>query len=308
LSNAEGRSRFWGYWIVDPLVGAYNTILHYGMRLLPIDACSGLGAFLSFYSPFFFAESDARARRAWIRLRPEQSDPASVDAALRRLWRCVGRTMAEYSVLDRLWDAGRISFVGAENFDVAHAQGRPIIIAALHLGNWEALLVSGIKGGVDASGIYETVQNRFDMKIALRVRDRYNAAQVAAGRFGPGALLQGLKALEAKRPFVVHVDELTNGRVMAPSFGRRRQTQGNLVHVVRMAATANAAVIPAYCERVADSARFKLHVLPPIEMVRTGDRKADTAANLERVNAVLEDVVRRHLDQWYYLLDFESDD
>jgi hypothetical protein len=46
LSDAERRGRAWRYWVKDSAVGLYNTALHYSMRLLPIDACSGLGAFL----------------------------------------------------------------------------------------------------------------------------------------------------------------------------------------------------------------------------------------------------------------------
>ena len=58
LADAERRGHARKYWIVDPVVGLYNTVLHHTMRLMSIDACSNLGAFLSFYSPFFFRDAE----------------------------------------------------------------------------------------------------------------------------------------------------------------------------------------------------------------------------------------------------------
>lgn len=306
LANAERRGRAWSYWIVDPLVGLYNTVLHYAMRLLPIDACSNLGAFLSFYSPLFFRESDARARKAWIRLRPQESEPASVDAAMRRLWRCISRTMAEYSVIDRLWDAGRISVEGIEHMHAARSADKPLLIAALHLGNWEAVLVSGIMLGFPGSGIYLPLENRFDMRLAIKTRNRYKGKQVPAG---PGALRAALRALHEKQgPFVIYVDEFIRGHVQAPAFGRPLRARGNIAYAARLAAMTNATLIPAYCVRLDDSARFKVHFLPPIELVQTGNRDADVITNVGRIDAVIEPIVRKYLDQWYFLLDLEFDD
>ncbi len=306
LADAERRSRARKYWVVDPLVGLYNTTLHYAMRLLSIDACSKLGAFLSFYSPFFFRESDERARKAWIRLRPAESDPVSVNAAMRRLWRCISRTMAEYSVIDRFWDAGRISVVGLEHMQDARAADKPLLVAALHLGNWETVLVAGIESGFAGSGIYLPLENRFDMRLAIKTRNRYKGRQVAAG---PGALRAALRELHEKRgPFVIYVDEFIRGLVQAPAFGRPLRDQGNIAYAARLAATTGAVLIPAYCVRLNDSARFEVHFLPPVALEQTGDREADVLTNVGRINAAIEPIIRKHLDQWYFLLDIEFDD
>ena len=308
LADAEKRGRAFKYWIIDPVVGLYNTVLHYSMRLLSIDACSNLGAFLSFYSPTFFPAADARARAAWIRLRPEESDPASVDAAMRRLWRCISRTMAEYSVIDRFWDAGRISVEGLEHMHAARAAGKPILVAPIHLGNWEIGLVSANHLGITGSGIYMPLENRFDMRLAISARNRYKQGQVPAF-FGPGVLMTALNELREKGgPFVIYIDELSRGRVQAPAFGRPLRVEGNIGYVARLAAMTNAALIPAYCERLNDSAQFKLQFLPPVELMQTGKSKADAIVNVARINAVIEPIILEHLDQWYFLLDLVLDE
>lgn len=280
--------------------------MHYALRLLPIDACSNVGVFFSAYSPFIFRESDARARKAWARLRPNEQYPAVVDAAMRRLWRCVGRTMAEYSVIDRLWAAGRISVVGLENMQAVRDANRPLLVAALHLGNWETVLVAGIESGFAGSGIYLPLDNRFDMRLAIKARDRYKGGQVAAG---PGALRAAIKVLREKRgPFVIFVDEFIRGKVQAPAFGRPVRDQGNIAYAARLAAMTDAYVVPAYCERLNDGAHFEIHFLPPIEMLHTGHKDSDAIENIKRINAAIEPAILSHLDQWYFLLDFEFDD
>jgi hypothetical protein len=82
------------------------TTVYEALKLLPIDACSAFGAIMAKNASRRYAELDARARKNLKQIRPEQSDPASIDTTMSRLWRSVARTRAELSVLDRLWRAG----------------------------------------------------------------------------------------------------------------------------------------------------------------------------------------------------------
>jgi KDO2-lipid IV(A) lauroyltransferase len=296
VADRQNRLRqFVQYWVLDPAMGLLNTTIHEGLKLLPIDACSAFGAFLSPFSAKRYAVSDARARRNWRRLRPEAADPASTDAAMRRLWRSVSRTMCEFSVLDRLWDAGRIEAEGVEHMDATRAAGRPILVACVHLGNWEAIPVVGIRVGHAGSGIYWPLENRFDTRIAVKARERYGAILFPGD--GPGAMRAAIAELRARTgPFVVFIDECIDDHVYAPAFGR--------AYVARLAVMTGADIIPAYCVRLDDAARFKVTFLPPVDLVR-GRGEADLMRNIGAINAVIEPIVRQHLDQWYFVLDFE---
>jgi len=77
------------YWLEDPVVAAVQYLLMHLFRWLPIDWASDFGAWGSRLSPRRYPASDARARRAWARLRPE-ADPPSTDDAIRRIWRSTG--------------------------------------------------------------------------------------------------------------------------------------------------------------------------------------------------------------------------
>lgn len=298
--------RFVRYWVIHPTLGLLNNSIHHALRFAPIDACSGFGALISPFSAWRFAASDRRARRNWRVLRPEAADPASEDAAMRRLWRSVSRTMCEFSVLHRLWDAGRIEVAGIEHMDAVRDAGKPILVACVHLGNWETIPVVGIRMGHPGSGIYWPLENRFDTRIAVKARERYGAILYPGD--GPGAMRAAIAELRARRgPFVVFIDECIDDHVYAPAFGRPLKPEGNIAYVARLAVRTGAEIIPAYCVRLDDRARFKVTFLPPVALVRGRD-DADLMANLAAINAVIEPIVREHLDQWYFGLDFEFED
>jgi Kdo2-lipid IVA lauroyltransferase/acyltransferase len=291
------------YWLRDPMVGGAEIVIHVLIRLMPIDMCSYSGAAITYLTRHLYPDSEARARKAWARLRPQDLDPASVDAAMDRLWRNVGRTMHEYSILDRLWAAGRIEVSDIEHLDRARDQAKPILVTPIHLGNWEVVLVAGIALGHRGSGIYEPPDNRFEHRIANMVRARYGARFVAAGPHSSREAVRQLKAREG--PFIVYIDEFIRGRVQAPSFGRPLRPDSNIAYAVRLAALTGAVVIPAYCLRVHDSARFKVQFLPPLQLADTGDRRADLVENVGRLDAAIAPVIQAHLDQWYFLLDLD---
>jgi KDO2-lipid IV(A) lauroyltransferase len=293
------------YWIRDPAVAAIEFAIFAVSRLLPIDLCSYLGALTTNLTRRLYPESDARARRLWTMLRPQEADAASVDAAMNRLWRNVGRTMHEYAILDRLWAAGRIKVFDIDHLHRARDRGQPILVAPVHLGNWETVLVAGICSGHHGSGIYEPLANRFEDRLAMKVRAGYGARFVAAGANSLRTALRELKSRQG--PFIVYVDEFIRDRVQAPLFGRALRTDSNIVYAVRLAMMTGAALIPAYALRIDDHADFEVHFLPPVDLTRTGDREADVIESAKRLDAILAPIIRAHLDQWYFALDFEFD-
>lgn len=304
FAGAERRAAAFRYWISDTLMGLLNISVHSGLRLLPTSLCSGFGAFMSALSPFRFRDSDARARQLWRRLHPDDADPSRVDQVMRSLWRCIGRTMAEYSVLDRFWREGRIEVEGDEHLRAARSLGHPIIIASVHLGNWETIGPVLFAFGFRGSGFYEPPENRFDHKIAVKVRLRYGAKLVFPTSVGGREAYRLLTDVKEEL-FVIYVDEIFRGRVSAPALGRTPKPEGNIAHTARLARMTGASVVPAYCVRLGDSARFKVTFLPPIRPVLTDDRKSDLMENILTLDRTFEPIITRHLDQWYYALDFE---
>lgn len=294
--RSQRRRRAVQYWVRDTAKGLLLTAQFEALKVLPIDACSAFGAMMARNASRRYAGLDARARENWKRLRPEQSDRASIDAAMDRLWRSVARTKAEMSVLDRLWRAGRIAVEGVKHLDAARAANRPILGVVLHLGNWEAMGVACVAIGYPVVALYTPDENRFENRFKVKVHERHGAVLIPPG---PGAMRAAVTALkERKGQFGIFIDEVFAGRQAAPAFGQPLQAEGNIAFAARLAWLTGAEVIPAYCLRLGDQARFQMTIRPPVELVRDGDRDAALLTNIGRINAVIEFIVYPHLDQW----------
>jgi Kdo2-lipid IVA lauroyltransferase/acyltransferase len=303
--RAEQRQHAIRYWLRDPSVGVLNIGIHYGLRLLPIDACSAAGTALGTLAKYRFPESDARARKLWMRLRPDEADKATTDAAVNRLWRNVGRSMAEFSVFDRFWRNGRITIAGKEHLDMAMASGRPFIVTGLHLGNWEVVGLTMLALRIPGVSVSMPPDNRFDVFIASRARDRLGGGYMLVDSRSGFAIA---KVLKSGRNVLLYIDELARGRVWAPAFGRKPRRQGNIAYAVRLARMTGAMIIPVYGLRVGPGARFKVTILPPVDLVNTGDDDADLMANIATIDALIDPIIRANLDQWFFGLDFEFDE
>jgi hypothetical protein len=74
-------------------VGLLNTGIHLGLRYTSIDVCSYLGALMGALAQLPMPDLNNQARKVWLYLRPQETDPALVEATLKRLWRHIGRTL-----------------------------------------------------------------------------------------------------------------------------------------------------------------------------------------------------------------------
>ncbi|MGE5269324.1 MAG: lysophospholipid acyltransferase family protein [Thiohalocapsa sp.] len=304
------RQRAWlwrRYWLRDPLLGGLDYAIHHSSRLLPTDFGSALGARLGLLNGRYRYHTERRrAERLYRRFRGESAE-RDVAAAVMSLFATAGRTMLEFSVLDRLWREGRIAVSGREHLLAARAAGRPVIVMGLHLNNWEVIGPALI--GLGLSGfkfIYQPPRSRFEHHIAVAARRRYGAIMLRPGVMA--ARIARRLLVEERGVLLIFADDERRGRINAPLFGRPIAPRANLPTIVRLAWASGAAVIPAYAERDPErgGARFHVKFLPPADLL-PGDDEAPLSENIHRLDAIITPIVLDRLDQWYMLFDYRRD-
>jgi len=284
--------------------------IHLGLRALPIEQCSAMGARLGrTMGRRGHPAAEARARALLPRLRPDLSSPDALEAALVQLWENVGRVYAEFSVIHRILPAGRSRLSDPALLDAIYADDRPLILAFAHLGNWEVMGLQMadhrlVHRGRPIVAITMPPTNRVHRMIAARQR-----------RVLPLELIPmhpriwHTVADRLRRPGGIvwlAADDVRDAHVYAPFFGRRLRLDGNLGKMARLAAATGARILPIYSERLA-GARFVTHLLPPVEPAR-GRRGEDALlAEVARLDAVFAPIVRRLIRQWYMAIDFAHD-
>ena len=262
---------------------------------LPLDLASGLGGVIGCaVGPLTPMHRRARANLA--RALPEIGAGAR-RRILRGMWAHIGRVFAEYPHLGhfRLYDgSGRVEVIGAEHVDALREDGIGGIFVAGHIGNWELASLGATQRGVPLVHVYRAANNPLIERLIQRWRSAVGGVHHPKS---PRAARSLVAALAAGEHLGMLVDQKYNEGIAVPFFGRDAMTAPALAE---LALKFKVPVVAARVERL-KGARFRLTVLPPLDIARTGDRAGDVRAVMTRINALFEDWIRDRPEQWLWM-------
>jgi Kdo2-lipid IVA lauroyltransferase/acyltransferase len=284
-----------------------DLTLYRVMRSLPVSIASRVGATLGqFMGRRAHPAAEARVAAAIRRLRPDlASDLNTLEATLVRFWGHVGRIYAEYCLLHKMVPRGRVRIDDSATFHAVLADGRPVIVPFVHLGNWEtcgSILSLSAPGRVCALS-NPLPPNRVQSQIAVMQRARLPGRVLT---FDSTVWRRALQHLEQPGAVLfVAIDEVMAGRVSTPSFGRPLDPHANVHKIVRIAARTGAIIMPLHSQRM-HGARFLTRVLPTLTFRKQARIDPDEQlAHVSQLDQTYETAVRSLLDQWFGLLDFQ---
>ena len=196
----------------------------------------------------------------------------------------------------------RTALVRIENVDAilrAHAQGKGVLVLTGHLGNWEVATVAGLAHFPQYRGQFHVLRR----PLRPRWLDRLVNARFRRGGFGvlpkKGALDALLDRLTAGDALVFVMDQYATGRdgVAVEFFGH---STGTFRALAIIALSTGAPVVPVASWREPDGhhvLRFE-EALPVIEHDDPGEA---IRANTRAYNEVLERLIVRHPEQWFWV-------
>jgi KDO2-lipid IV(A) lauroyltransferase len=220
---------------------------------------------------------------------------------LRRSFLNLGRMAAELAHLPRL-DAARLAeMVQFEDEAwwreaVTWERSSGVLILSGHFGNWELLVYAHGMRGHPVHMVHRAIANPYV--------DRWvNALRAPAGTRmirKSDAARAVLRALHERALLVLPIDQnSTRGLgVFVDFFGLAASTNAGMA---RIALGTDTPIVPAFIVREGRSARHRVHVLPILQVERTGDLEEDVRRNTQRLTAVFEEMVRRHPDHWLWV-------
>ena len=261
------------------------------------------GRFKRVFTPVVgFVVFCAVPRRRIIAVMDAAFDDSRTTAAKRALARGVQRTIAE-NIVDCLVQMGcpeRLREVldirGLEHLEAALSKGHGVIALGFHLGNF-VLLTAAM--GVAGHPVHGLIRFPDDERLADLVRHHSRSFHVELIPSLPRRQAVGriLAALRDNGTVLMLADNLKRGELETSLFGQPVRTARGFVS---LALRTRAAVVPIYLVRGREG-RLQLVIEPEMEMVRSGELGADLAANTGRIMRLLEELVRRYPDQWYWL-------
>lgn len=263
------------------------------LRALPVDAASAFGGWLlRTLGPLSANQAVARANLGFAF--PQMSE-AEKAALLPRIWDNIGRTFAEFVLMDRITpESGRVEIVGRERLDAIKASGKPVIFVSGHFANWEVMMVALFSAGVAAHVAYRPTNNPYVNQRIVEGRARYGITLLSPkGKGGRDLML----SLRRGTSLAILIDQKDSSGVEVPFFGKTAPTMPG---AARMALHYGLQVQPLEIERL-KGARFRMTVGEPIVLEKSGDLDADIVAGTERINSFLERVITARPQEWFWV-------
>jgi Kdo2-lipid IVA lauroyltransferase/acyltransferase len=231
---------------------------------------------------------------------PEKS-PEEIERILAGVWDNLGRVVAEFAHLDRLTvgdplDLPYVKYDAAaiERFNRIRNDGKPALVFAAHLANWELPAILAATFELDALVLYRrpNVGAVADAVIALR--------QGSMGTLVPtdsNAPIRLARALEANRHVAMLVDQHYGKGVDVTFFGRRCKANPLI------AALARHVECPIYGTRIIrlPGGAFRGEISEQVPPVRDAQGRVDVAGTMQAITNVIEGWVREHPEQWLWL-------
>ena len=179
---------------------------------------------------------------------------------------------------------------GAEHFENAMREGRGVLFATAHLGNWELSAYAHALFTAPMNVIVRPLDNPLidDM---VEKRRTLSGNRVVLKKDFARSILKALSANEAVGILIDQNATLDSG-VFVDFFGMPACAGTGFA---KIAARSGAAVIPGFALWSEEERRYVLRFYPRVEM--TGDAARDTQALQSR----LEAVIRAHPDQWLWI-------
>ncbi len=285
----------------EAAVGALTIGLLRATRYFdPIKTANLFGRITRFIGPMTREQKIARANLTAAF--PEKS-PDEIETILTGVWDNLGRLGAEFAHIDHIWEHDRarpedsrieIEERTHELFAQLRLDGKPALIFASHLGNWELPALAAVAHGLDAAVLYR----RPNIASANRVIEEMRAVKmgtlIPAGRDAP---LRLAEALQKGQHVAMLVDQYFTNGVDVTFFGRKTKANPTLARLLRQI---ECPIHGVRIIRLPDH-RFRAELSEEVKPVRDASGQIDVQGTMQAVTSVIEGWIREYPDQWLWL-------
>jgi len=234
---------------------------------------------------------------------PDKS-PAEIEKILAGVWENLGRYAIEFAQIERLTndDPSRpendivAPLAVSGLFHRLRNDGKPALIFAAHLANWELPALVAARHGLDTAVLFRRPNITAVSDAVLKIRAGSMGTLVATGLDAPVKLL---RILEANRHVAMLADQHFVKGVEVKFFGRPCKANPLVAQLARHIEC------PIHGTRVIrradDKNRFYLELTEAIEPARDAEGRVDIQGTMQVITTTIEGWVREHPEQWLWL-------
>jgi Kdo2-lipid IVA lauroyltransferase/acyltransferase len=183
---------------------------------------------------------------------------------------------------------------GLENYQAAHAKEKGILYLTGHLSSWELLPTAHALHGYPLNFITRPLDNAPLERYLLKIRESKGNQVI----YKKNSARQILRTINSGGAVGILMDQNTSLQegIFVDFFGIPAATSTS---VALFALRTDAPILPGYLTPMRQG-RYAIKFLPPLDVIRTGDRSHDLEVNTRRLNQVLEKIVREQPETWLW--------
>ena len=291
--------------VVKPVSGAAIGALTIGLLRAtryfdPIKTANMFGRITQKIGPML---SEQRIGRANLTAAFPEKSSDEIERILIGVWDNLGRIGAEFAHLDHIWDldpyrlgSGRVEIEpnSQKLFERLRDDGKPALIFASHLGNWELPAVAAVAHGLNAAILYRRPNIASADRAIEQLRSINMGTLIPAVREAPLRLAQ---ALQNGQHVAMLVDQYFTNGVDVTFFGRKTKANPTLARLLRQIEC------PIHGVRISrlPGHRFRAEVSEEIAPARDANGHIDVQGTMQVITSVIEGWIREYPDQWLWL-------
>jgi KDO2-lipid IV(A) lauroyltransferase len=282
-------------------IRSLSRFLSHGLFLLPRSWARSLGGVIGFlWVDLFRIRRDVIFSNLLIAF-PEWSKEKRIKVGRESVYN-MGRGFFEFFTvpyLNQKWLDTQVVFEGEENLRKARESGKGILALSLHLGNGDVATSAIVMKGQPVTIITKVFKNPVINDLWFSFRGSQGVKYIDA--HGEKTSFDILKTLKRQEAVIFVLDQFMGKPygISSTFFGKKTGTAYGLA---LFAMRTKAPVVPIYTYEGAD---HKMHVvfepeIPILDLVGE-DKDLSTLAITQRFNDKIEEVVRKHPEQWMWV-------
>ena len=214
----------------------------------------------------------------------------------------IWRLMVEFLSFPLMSRSRRAQLARVENEQVlraAYARGKGVLLLTGHFGNFEVATAAGIMSFPEAHGRFHFVRRPFKPRWLDDIVNRRSRRLGFGSLSKQGSLDLFIERLEAGDLVVFPFDQYAAGRdgIQVEFFGYPAGTVRSLAIIAR---ATGAPVVPAATWRERDG-HHVLRFEEPLTPIECDDYDEEIRRNTRAYNAMLERLILRHPEQWWWM-------
>lgn len=289
--------------VTAPVIRGFFKSIQYAFGLLPLATALEIGAMGGLAAYYLLIR---RRRVALENLRLAfGSDPkntlteADYRFIAKRTFQNFGRTFIEFlrfNIMTKRDIERRVRTSGMDNLRAVLDKGQGALAVSAHLGNFEMIAASTNLLGICRNSLMgRKIKPPVVDSLVVDLRKQCDVTTI----YSKEGLKQVLRTLRRNEGVGIVLDQnMRRGiGIFVNFFGIAASTTPGLA---LLALRKKGGVLPSFCVREGLNGHHHLFVLPPVPIAKTGDRDHDLKLNTQRFTKIVEAVVRRWPDQWFW--------